>query len=104
MTPFAAAALIAVVVAAVLSVHLRNGFFVTNNGYEYNLVLAAAVFALAGIGAGEWSLDGALAVDLAGTGWALGALGAGILGGLGAVLSGRLASERKAGHGQPHAA
>jgi putative oxidoreductase len=104
VTPFAAAALIAVMTAAVLTVHLRNGFFVSNNGYEYNLVLVAAVFALAGIGAGDWSLDNALGIDLAGTGWALGALGAGVLGGLGAVLTGRLASERKRGHGQPHPA
>jgi putative oxidoreductase len=90
--------------AAVLSVHLPNGFFVASNGYEYNLVLAAAVFALAGIGAGDWSLDNALGIDLAGTGWALGALGAGVLGGLGAVLSGRLASRHEPGHGRPHAA
>src|SRR5438105_15825797 len=36
LTPLAAAALIAVMTAAVLSVHVRNGFFVTNNGFEYN--------------------------------------------------------------------
>src|SRR5215213_3702607 len=47
--PFAAAALIAVMVAAVLTVHLRNGFFATENGYEYNLELVAAAFALAAI-------------------------------------------------------
>jgi putative oxidoreductase len=107
LTPFASAALIAVMVAAVLTVHLPNGFFNANNGYEYNLVLAAAVFALAGVGAGGWSLDHALALHVAGTDWALGSLGVGILGGLGAVLSGRLASarERHAGAGgQPHAA
>ena len=104
VTPFAAAALIAVMTAAVVTVHLRNGFFVAANGYEYNLVLAATVFALAGIGAGDWSLDGALDLNLAGTGWALGALGAGILGGLGAVLSGRLAPAGEDGKGQPHAA
>jgi putative oxidoreductase len=104
VTPFAAAALIAVMTAAVLTVHLRNGFFATNNGYEYNLVLAVAVFALAGTGPGEWSLDTVLGIDLAGAGWALGAFGAGVLGGLGAVLSGRLASERGADHGQPDAA
>jgi putative oxidoreductase len=104
VTPFAAAALIAVMTAAVLTVHLKNGFFNTGNGYEYNLVLVAALFALAGIGAGDWSLDSALDIDLAGTGWALGALGAGLLGGLGAVLGGRLASQREPGPGQPHAA
>lgn len=104
LTPFAAAALIAVMAAAVVTVHLPNGFFVANTGYEYNLVLAAVVFALAGIGAGDWSLDTAFGLDLAGTGWALGALGAGVAGGLGAVFSGRLVSEHRHGHGQPHAA
>jgi putative oxidoreductase len=104
LTPLAAAALIAVMTAAVLAVHVRNGFFVSSNGYEYNLVLAAVVFALAGIGPGEWSLDSVLNIGLAGTGWALGALAAGMVGGLGAVLGGRLASEHEPGHGQPHAA
>ena len=41
---------------------------------------------------------------MAGTEWALGALGAGVLGGLGALLSSRLVAERGAGHGQPDAA
>ena len=103
-TPFAAAALIAVMTAAVLSVHLPNGFFVAGNGYEYNLVLVAAVFALAAIGAGDWSLDRALDLDLAGTGWALGALGAGIIGGLGAVISGRLVARLESDGEQPHPA
>jgi putative oxidoreductase len=103
-TPFAAAALIGVMTAAVLTVHRSNGFFVTNNGYEYNLVLATVAFALAGIGAGEWSLDNALGLDIAGTAWALGALAAGALGGIGAVLSGRLAPRPAPGHEQPHAA
>jgi putative oxidoreductase len=35
LTPFAAAALIAVMTAAVLTVHAHNGFFVANNGFEY---------------------------------------------------------------------
>jgi putative oxidoreductase len=101
VTPVAAAAVIAVMTAAVLTVHLRNGFFATNNGYEYNLVLAIAAFALAGTGPGEWSLDNALDIDLSGSGWALGALGAGVLGGLGPVLGGRLMSPPGAGRDQP---
>jgi putative oxidoreductase len=101
ITPIAAAGLIAVMTAAVLTVHLKNGFFVTNQGYEYNLVLAAAVFALAGVGAGQWSLDNALSIDLTGTGWALAALGAGLLGGIGAVLSGRIASRTDSTEGHP---
>jgi putative oxidoreductase len=103
-TPLAAAALIATMTAAVLTVHLRNGFFNTNNGYEYNLVLATAAFALAGTGPGTWSLDNALDIDLAGTGWALAALGAGVLGGLGALLGSRFTSQRAPDHGQPDAA
>src|SRR4051794_38344490 len=72
LTPFAAAALIGVMTAAVITVHLRNGFWVANGGFEFNLVMVAAVFALAGVGAGDWSLDNAFGIDLAGAGWALG--------------------------------
>jgi putative oxidoreductase len=103
-TPFAAALLIAVMTAAVVTVHARNGFFVTNNGFEYNLTLAAVVFALAGIGAGNWSLDHALGLDLMGTGWALGALAVGLVGGVGTVLSGRLTARERPRRGRPHPA
>ncbi len=104
VTPLAATALIAVMVAATLTVTVHNGFFVDKNGYEYNLVLAATLFALAGIGAGDWSLDSAVGIDLTGTLPAVGALGAGILGGLGAVLGGRLASSTASGPEQPRPA
>jgi putative oxidoreductase len=104
VTAVGGAALIAVMTAAVLTVHLRNGFFATNNGYEYNLVLAVAAFALAGIGPGDWSLDNVLDIHMSGTGWALGVLGAGVLGGLGAVLSSRLTSRTDADRAQPDAA
>jgi putative oxidoreductase len=97
-TPFAAAALIAVMVAAIVTVHAPNGIWNTNQGYEFNLVLIAAVFALAGIGAGAWSLDNALGFDLHGTIWAIAALAAGTIGGIGTVISGRIS----AGH-EPHA-
>ncbi len=101
VTPVPAAALIAVMTAAVITVHLKNGFFVTNQGYEFNLALAAALFALAGIGAGGWSLDNALGIDMTGTGWALGALGVGLIGGIVAVMSGRIASRHPREHGHP---
>jgi putative oxidoreductase len=104
LTPFAAAALIGAMTAAILTVHVRNGFFIAGGGFEYNLVLAATVFALAGIGAGSWSLDNALNLDLMGTGWALAALAAGLLGGIGTVLVVRLASQRGRGHGRATAA
>lgn len=96
-TPFAAAVLIAVMTAAVITVHAPNGIWNTNQGYEFNLVMAAVVFALSGIGAGSWSLDNAFGFDLHGAAWAIGALVVGAIGGVGAVLSGRTYS----GH-EPH--
>ena len=88
LTTPAAAAVIAVMTAAVITVHARNGFFIANGGFEYNLVLIAAAVALAGIGAGAWSLDGALGVGLTGIGWALAALGVGLVGGVASVVGG----------------
>jgi len=106
LTPLAAAALIAVMTTAVLTVHLKKGFFNTDGGYELNLVLVAAAFAVAGIGAGEWSLDSVFGLDVAGTAWALGALVAGLIGGIGAAYSGRLFPQRseRTRPGQPHTA
>ncbi|HWA52795.1 MAG TPA: DoxX family protein [Solirubrobacterales bacterium] len=89
LTPLGAAALIAVMTTAVITVHARNGVWNTEQGFEYNLVLVAAAFAVAAADSGAWSLDRALGLDLGGTGWALIALGAGLLGGIGAVLGGR---------------
>jgi len=95
-TPFAAAVLIGVMVAAIATVHAKNGIWNTNQGYEFNLVLITVVFVLAGVGAGAWSLDNALGFDLHGTVWALAALGAGLVGGIASVITGRAA-----GH-EPH--
>jgi putative oxidoreductase len=100
VTPFAAAALIAVMTVAVIKVHFAKGIWSTEGGYEYNAVLAAVVFALSGVGAGNWSLDHALGLNLHGTGWALGALGVGILGGLLPLAEARIAAARR-GHGHP---
>lgn len=90
--PFAAAALIGVMTAAIITVHFANGLWVGENGFEYNLVMIAAVFAVAAVGAGAWSLDNAFDLDVAGAGWGIAALAAGLLGGIGAVLSGRMQS------------
>lgn len=91
LTPLGSLLLIATMTAAIVTVHLRNGIWASNNGYELNLVFIAIALALVAVGPGEWSLDHALGLDLDGTAWALGALGAGVLGGLGAVVTGRLA-------------
>jgi putative oxidoreductase len=82
LTPLAATLMIAVMVTAIATVHGRNGVWVTNGGFEYNLVLAAVPFAVASIGAGKWSLDHVLGMHVAGAKWALTALVLGVIGGL----------------------
>jgi putative oxidoreductase len=52
-----AAAIVAFTMAMALTVHLPNGLFVSNNGYEYALTLFAATLALALTGAGHLSID-----------------------------------------------
>ena len=56
-TPLAASAVVGTMAVAGGSVHASNGFFVTAEGYEYVLNLAAASIALSALGAGRVSLD-----------------------------------------------
>jgi putative oxidoreductase len=86
-TPLAASALIATMLTAINRVHLKNGPWATNGGYEYNLVLIAAVLALTELGPGSPSLDEALGIERSGPRWALAALAAGVTGAVGAHLA-----------------
>ena len=79
-TPAAAATLIGVMSTAIRKVHLKNGPWTTNGGYEYNLVLIAIVFALADVGPGDLSLDHAFGTEVKGPLVALAALVGGIAG------------------------
>ncbi len=91
LTPVGAALVIAVMVVAIVTVHLAKGFFVSDGGAEYNLVIIAASAALAFTGAGAYSLD---AVDgLALSGWLPGVLAviAGLVLGAGALAARRAA-------------
>ena len=95
LLPAAAAAIIAVMIAAIVTAHLDRGLWNAAGGYEFNLVLIAVVLTLAAVGGGDYSLDAALGLDLTGTAWGLGSVAAGVLGGLGAVASGRLGGARR---------
>jgi len=86
-TPLAGAALTATMLTAINRVHLKNGPWVTNGGYEYNLVLIAAALAIVETGPGELSLDAPLGIEQSGPGWALASLAAGVVGALGAHLA-----------------
>ncbi len=49
---------------AIVTVHLGNGLFMSNNGYEFALSLLAATTASVFLGGGRLALDGALLAQL----------------------------------------
>jgi putative oxidoreductase len=83
-TPLAAGTLTSVMLTAIHRVHLKNGPWATNGGYEYNAVLIAAVLALAEVGPGDVSLDHLLGTERSGPAWALLAAAMGVAGAVGA--------------------
>jgi len=60
---------------AIATVHWRNGFFNSNGGYEFNLLIVAAAIALAFTGPGTISIDDLAGWTLAGPEWGLTAFG-----------------------------
>lgn len=57
----AAVVLIVMLVIAILSVHIHNGLFMANNGYEFALALLGGAIAVLFEGAGRLSLDRSIA-------------------------------------------
>lgn len=60
LTRPAAAVTAFAMLVAIFSVHFSHGLLLSNNGYEYALVLFAAALALAFQGAGRYSVDSVL--------------------------------------------
>lgn len=101
-TPLAAASLIGVMLTAIRKVHLRNGPWSASGGYEYNLVLIAALFGLVDGGPGELSVDRALGIHDTGPGWALAALATGAATSAFVIEAGRRNATARIGRtGQP---
>jgi putative oxidoreductase len=98
LTPVAAAVVVAVMIVAAVSVHLKQGFFITSGGFEYNLILGAAGLSLAFTGPGRLSVDALVGLDLAGAGWGALALIVG-LGGAAIQLAGRRPAPAAVGTG-----
>lgn len=94
VTPLAAALISAVMLTAIWTVHGPKGLWVTDGGFEYNLVILAAAFACTAVGAGGWSLDHALGLEDAGAAWAVGALAAGAIGALAPVTGAEMGRSR----------
>ncbi|MGZ4734311.1 MAG: DoxX family protein [Acidimicrobiia bacterium] len=85
LTPLAAAGVVGVMLVALITNHIKNGFFIfrPGEGYEYVLTLCMVGLAIGALGAGQWSLDDAIDLDWVGwTGLAI----AGLAGGGGALL------------------
>jgi putative oxidoreductase len=80
LTPLGASLLSGTMITAIRKVHAPNGPWAAEGGYEYNLVMLAAVFAITDLGPGAWSLDEALGIHCSGPGWALAQLAAGAIG------------------------
>jgi len=60
LTRPAAVAAAFTMLVAIFSVHISNGLFAANNGYEYALTLMVALIALAVQGGGQLSVDQAM--------------------------------------------
>ena len=79
-TPLAATMVAGTMVTAIRTVHLKNGPWVTDNGYEYNAVLIAAMASLVEHGPGRPSVDARLLPSLKGKRWAAASIGAAVAG------------------------
>lgn len=95
-TPLAAAAISGSMITAIKTVHWEKGVWTTRGGYEYNLVLLAAVFGLTENGPGKWSVDGVLGRSRWGTRWALAALAAGAAGSAAVLAAAQHDAEQEA--------
>lgn len=92
-TPLASAGLIGVMLTACRKVHLPNGPWNANGGWEYNAVLIAVLVALAEDGPGKASLDHALGQDRTRKRRGLGALALGAAASTAAVEMGRRSAQ-----------
>jgi putative oxidoreductase len=77
-TPLAATMVAGTMITAIRTVHLKNGPWVTDNGYEYNAVLLASMATLVEHGPGSPSVDAKLFPNWKGRGWAVASLGAAV--------------------------
>ena len=88
-TPLAAAAITGTMITAIRKVHLPNGVWNADGGWELNGVLIATVLLIAEQGPGPVSLDAVLGTERKGTGWALAALALGAAASAASIEAGR---------------
>ena len=88
-TPLASASLIGTMITAIRKVHVPNGPWAAQGGWEYNAMLIAALVALAETGPGALSLDRLGGRERSGIMWGLGALALGAAASTAAIEAGR---------------
>ena len=96
LTPLAAALIASVMLVAAITVHGKNGFFITSGGYEFNLVLGVAALTVVFTGPGALSIDALLGYAPVGVAWGIGAAVVAVLGAV-AQLAQQVAPEAGAG-------
>lgn len=76
LTPLAALGIGAMMINATAVAHWSNGFWAHKGGWEYNLLIYAAVIAIVATGPGAISIDAVLGLtaSTSGLGWAVGVL------------------------------
>jgi putative oxidoreductase len=84
LTTFACMGIVGLMSVAFWTVHRGQGLLITGNGWEYVAVLGTIGTVLATIGAGDWSLDNAIGIDLNGPAGFIIAVAGGV--GLAAIL------------------
>ena len=68
LTRFSAASLIVVMIGAVAMVHFKNGFFLQNGGFEYNLALIGLLAPILIAGPGRFTIGRRLPLPQSGRG------------------------------------
>lgn len=99
LTPLAAVLIASVMIVAAATVHWKNGFLITSNGYEYNLVLGIVALSVAFAGPGAISIDHLAGLTFSGGGWGAGVAALAIVGAIG-QLAQRQAAPSVLAHGE----
>ena len=81
-TPLAATMIVSIMFVAAATVHARNGFFITENGFEYNLVFGVAGLTVAFTGPGPIAIDAWIGMSSGGAVWGALVLATGVVGAL----------------------
>jgi putative oxidoreductase len=62
LTTFAGLGFVGLMTVAAITAHVKNGFFILKEGWEYVFILGLIGVTVATLGPGEWSIDNALGI------------------------------------------